>query len=347
METRASKHVSDAETPPPASSATEDQSQNTPGPFSSPKKEDLSPLIKSEFPQLSLSAEEFSIVMAMRSSPTTENTFVPSLASLLHDLGTPPKVYSEKLEAPTPPNSNPPTADTAILLHTSATKTPTITARETRCFDLQKLEKEKFTLSSTLNKPRFEQLDRILKGNELYTMAIEERTRPRHTTSNPAGYSPIIYDPNGIDVILADDITNYRHDLERLGSCIYAAFDKSLYHQSQGFITNDPIMMYRDLRTYFYGRDNNGINAARNALAKFHITPSFSLKADITLFEEVLKNVEYASGEIITENIRLSIVDEKFGLDMRQGVRERLTHWAHSSPTQQRWMRLRILPTHQ
>ena len=104
------------------------------------------------------------------------------------------------------------------------------------------------------------------------------------------------------------------------------AFDKALYHQSQGFPTQDPVLMYRDLKDYFYGRDNNGINAARAALTRYKINPTVSLKADITIFEETLKNVEYAANEIITENIRLSILDEKFCHDTRLGVRERLTH---------------------
>ena len=104
------------------------------------------------------------------------------------------------------------------------------------------------------------------------------------------------------------------------------AFDKALYHQSQGFPTQDPVLMYRDLKDYFYGRDNNGINAARAALTRYKINPTVSLKADITIFEETLKNVEYAANEIITENIRLSFLDEKFCHDTRLGVRERLTH---------------------
>ena len=86
METRASKHASDAETPPPALSLSEHQTQKSSGPFSSPKFEVSTPPIKSEFPQLMLSAEELSVVISMRSPPTTEPTSVPSLPSILQDL---------------------------------------------------------------------------------------------------------------------------------------------------------------------------------------------------------------------------------------------------------------------
>ena len=107
---------------------------------------------------------------------------------------------------------------------------------------------------------------------------------------------------------------------------MHAAFDKALYHQSQGFLTEDPVLMYKDLKAYFYGRDNNGIRAARLALDKFHIDARNSLKADITLFEEAITNLEYASDDIIPETIRLSYLDEKFSQDLRLGVKERLIH---------------------
>ena len=120
METRASKQASDAETPLPALSPSENLFQKSFGPFSSTKIEVSTPPIKSEFPQLMLSAEEFSVVMAMRSPSTSEPTSVPSLPSNPQDLKTLSKVSFEKLEAPTPPNSNPPTAATA----TSTLSTP-------------------------------------------------------------------------------------------------------------------------------------------------------------------------------------------------------------------------------
>ena len=203
-----------------------------------------------------------------------------------------------------------------------------ITKIETKTFDLKTLVKDKFTMSSGLNKPRFEQLDRILRSNHLYTLATKTRQHPISTVSNPSGYTEESYAKEGDLYVItpADNIPNYVHDLDRLESVMYTAFDKALYHQSQGFIQHDPIMMYTDLRAYFYGRDNNGINAARAALARFKINPTISLKADITLFEEAITNLEYASSETITENIRLSIIDEKFNMDTRIGVRERLTH---------------------
>ena len=157
-------------------------------------------------------------------------------------------------------------------------------------------------------------------------MATNVRVRPRHTATNESGYLPRVYHGDGISFTEADDVENYAHDLNRLTMCMHAAVDKALHHQSQGFIDKDPIMMYTDLRNYFYGRDNNGINAARAALTRYRINPTLSLKADITIFEETLQNVEYAANEIITENIRLSILDEKFFLDTRLRLRERLTH---------------------
>ena len=335
METRASKHASDAETPPPALSPSEDQSQKPSGPFSSPKKEVSAPPIKSEFSPLLLSAEELSVVMAMRSPPTTENTSVPSLASLLPDLGTPSKVCFEKLDAPTPPYSNPPTAVTAISTPSTSTTGLHAVKLFTPKYDLSDLAKNPFTLSSTLNKPRWEKLIRVLKSNGLYTLALNERVPPHPTLTNTRGYTPETFGLHGPPYahVPADDVPTYVHDTFRLQAIMHAAFDKALYHQSQGFLTDDPVLMYKDLRDYFYGRDNSGIKFARLHLEKYRINPANSLKADITLFEEAITNLEYASGETITENIRLSYVDEKFGQDLRLGVRERLTHCQCNSYT--------------
>ena len=68
---------------------------------------------------------------------------------------------------------------------------------ETKTFDLKTLVKDKFTMSSGLNKPRFEQLDRILRSNHLYTLATKTRTHPISTVSNPSGYTDESYAKEG------------------------------------------------------------------------------------------------------------------------------------------------------
>ena len=273
-----------------------------------------------------LSAEEISVVMAMRSPPTTEPTSIPSLPSLSQDLRTPSKETFDKLELP--PNFPPPTAATAPSTPSTPKTEKKAIQKQTGKWDLHDLAKNQFTLSSTLNKPRWEKLDRILKMNSLFTLAINETVSPTPTEANKNGFTDEIISLLGppYDHMPADDVPNFLHDIRRLEQIMYAAFDKASYHQSQGFLTQDPVLMFRDLKDYFYGRDNNGINAARAALTRYKINPTISLKADITIVEETLKTVEYAANEIITENIRLSILDEKFCHDTRLGVRERLTH---------------------
>ena len=110
-------------------------------------------------------------------------------------------------------------------------KDKAISKIETRDFDLQTLVEDKFTLSSSLNKPRFEQLERILKSNGLYSLAINARARPVATVSNKAGYSEESYALEGHSYVIipADNIRNYAHDLDRLSSIILIAFDKTLY----------------------------------------------------------------------------------------------------------------------
>ena len=253
----------------------------------------LSPIeqrIKSEFLELELTAEERAIILAMRIPPPT--------------IGTPP------------------------LVKVPNTKEKTVVKTETKPFDLKMLLKDKFTMSSTLNKARFEQLDRILRSNGLYTLASKTRSSPCSTADNLSGYTEQSYvqDGNTFIVTSADSIPNFVHDTDRLETIMHIAFDKALFHQSEGFITHDPVRMYTDLRKYFHGQDNHGIQAARVSLSKFKVNPSLSLRADITLFEECMTNLEYASGETMTENIALSVFDEKFQQDNRFGVRERLTY---------------------
>lgn len=162
-------------------------------------------------------------------------------------------------------------------LANQVTKDKTIIKTETKPFDLKTLLKDKFTMTSVGNKQRFEELDRILRSNGLYTMATKTRKIPFFDAIiNPTGYiqqtAEIINDR--LIITPADSVSNYAHDLDRLETVMHVAFDKALYHQSQGFIDHDPIKMYTDLRVYFHGQDNHGINAARAALSKYRINTS-------------------------------------------------------------------------
>ena len=292
------------------------------------KIEDSKTPSKLDISQPLLSLEEIAVVMAMRSTPSKGQSSLPSSSNAFEDFQQPLQVSFAKLDAPLPPNSFPPTAATAPSTPSTLKTEKKALQKQTGKWDLHDLAKNQFTLASTLNKPRWEKLDRILKMNSLYTLAVNERVSPTPTETNRNGFTDEIISLIGppYDHTPADDVPNFIHDIRRLQQVMYAAFDKALYHQSQGFLNEDPVLMYKDLKNYFYGRDNNGINAARAALTRYKINPAISLKADITLFEETLTNVEYAADEIITENIRLSILDEKFCLDTRLGVRERLTH---------------------
>jgi hypothetical protein len=214
-------------------------------------------------------------------------------------------------------------------LSAQITKARTLLKTETKTFDLKTLVKDKFTLTSVNNKQRFEELNRILRSNGLYPLATKTRTIPIFdAVLNPTGYTEETAEiiDNRLVITPADSVSHYAHDLDRLETIMHTAFDKALYHQSQGFIDHDPVQMYSDLRTYFHGQDSHGINAARAALSKFRINTATSLRADIALFEEAIKNQEYATQEQITERLKCSIIDEKFSLDTRIGVRERLTY---------------------
>jgi Zinc finger C-x8-C-x5-C-x3-H type (and similar) len=249
-----------------------------------------SPRIKSEKQTLELSDEEIEVIMAKRAGLSEALLTLP--VSSLED------------------------------------RRATLPRKETKPFDLKTLDKDKFTMTTILNKQRFEKFDRLLRANDLYTMATGKRLPPVPSASNVYGYSNIVVNhSNGkFTQTPADNVANYEYDLTRLETMIYTAFDKALYHQSQGFIDHDPVRMYGDLYMYFYSQDSHGIKAARVALDRYKINPAISLRADLTLFEEVIRNVEFAAEGVILDKIKLSIIDEKYNLDTRIGVRERLVH---------------------
>ena len=152
----------------------------------------------------------------------------------------------------------PPTIGTPQPLIVQNTKEKTVSKTETKPFDLKMLLKDKFTMSSTLNKARFEQLDRILRSNGLYTLAMKTRSIPTSTAENLSWYAEQTYVQDGSTFIVtsADSIPNFVHDTDRLETIMHTSFEKALFHQSEGFITHDPVRMYTDLRKYFHGQDN-------------------------------------------------------------------------------------------
>ena len=182
METRASKTASD-------SSPTQNPPQNVQGPFTTVKLEPTSDISNPEIRLLHLSDEELSVVMAMRSPPSASNTTTPSCSKINEDFQKPLQVSFPKMEHLTPPYPNPPTAVTASSTSTT-TKTEKYAPKHlTPKWDLSDLARNQFTLSSTLNKPRWDRLNRILKSNGLYTLAINERVPPRPTLDNITGYT--------------------------------------------------------------------------------------------------------------------------------------------------------------
>jgi hypothetical protein len=199
--------------------------------------------IKTEFTTMELSSAEIAEILAKRAGPSDLDT--PRQESSLED------------------------------------KRATLPRKETKPFDLKTLDKDEFSMTSVLNKQRFEKFDRLLRANDLHTMATGKRRPPISTASNVYGYSKITvhHEDGKFTQIPADNIANYEYDLTRLETMIYTAFDKALHHQSQGFIDHDPVRMYADLHAYFHGQDSHGIKAARIALDKFKINPMISLRA--------------------------------------------------------------------
>ena len=180
-----------------------------------------------------------------------------------------------------------------------------------------------------MNKPHFKKLDRVLKSNGLYTLATNEQVPPWPTPQNPTGYSDAIYGLVGppYDIAHADDVPTYVYDMLRLGTVFRCM------QLSTKLSTISPKAILLKIRSSCT-RISAHTSMDKTTMASTPpVMPYPSIEStqpyhstQISLFEEMLTNLEYASAEIITENIRLSILDEKFSLDTHQGVRERLTH---------------------
>ena len=202
----------------------------------------------------------------------------------------------------------------------------------TNVFDLKVLAREKFTLTSTGNRARFNTLDMVLRTNGLASMVDRDRTIPLPTANNPFGIiPPHCTTINGEYVVLsADSIAKYQHDLLRLEVLMNTAFDKTLHHHRIGFKTTKtqkprPILVYEEMKRYFYGQDNQGIQAARDALTNYKTNPSHSIRADLVLFTDAILNLEYASSSTLDESICLSYLYDFFKADRRFGVKESLS----------------------
>ena len=109
---------------------------------------------------------------------------------------------------------------------------------------------------------------------------------------------------------------------------MHAVFDKSLHHHSAGFKTSKtqkarPILIYEDMKRY--GQDNQGIQAATDALNNYKTNPAHSIRADLVLFTDAIVNLEYASSSTLDDSICLSYLYDFFKADRRFGVKESLS----------------------
>lgn len=109
-----------------------------------------------------------------------------------------------------------------------------------------------------------------------------------------------------------------------------AAFDKTLHHHSVGFKTTETqkprhTLIYEDMKRYFYGQDNQGIQAARDGLTNYKTNSAHSVRADLVLFTDAIMNLEYASSSTLDESICLSYLYDFFKADRRFGVKESLS----------------------
>ena len=157
-------------------------------------------------------------------------------------------------------------------------------------------------------------------------MVDRDRTMPLLSDDDPLWYVPLrgAYIYGEYTTFSEDSIVKYAHDLLQLEVIMHAVFDKSLHHHSAGFKTSKtqkarPILIYEDLTRYFYGQDNQGIQAARDALNNYKTNPAHSIRADLVLFTDAIVNLEYALSSTLDDSICLFYLYDFFKADRRFG----------------------------
>lgn len=105
----------------------------------------------------------------------------------------------------------------------------------------------------------FKQLEMILNMNGLLTLLNGARIRPVETAMSPTGHIPgtTVYLNKLEYKLAADDSHKYSYDYDRCYPLLFHAFHSSVYYISQvGFLNQNPITVYRDMKGYGLKRNN-------------------------------------------------------------------------------------------
>ena len=157
---------------------------------------------------------------------------------------------------------------------------------ENNIYDLRRVAQDKFTSTTKKNKDRFDRLDRVLEHNGLYTMARKTRTCPKFTDSNPTGqtFETMVQLGDVVTITKADNFRLWSHDMTRLLHFLDQSFDNDIRHHTNGFTMKNGIKAYNDLREYYFGQNNQGVQRLSNSSPGQRLLPSLKTLSDSKSF---------------------------------------------------------------
>ena len=169
----------------------------------------------------------------------------------------------------------------------------------------------------------FKQLEEILLMNRLLSLLNGARLQPMETPSNPTGYSPAqtIYIDNMPFKLQADDAQKYDYDHGRCFPYLFHAFDRSVYYLSQvGFHTQDPILVYTDMKSYFNGHAGKDISRINRQITDFKVDPNVSIQQDVVRLDDLFRELDFTMSGVMHEELKLATFMTLFQFDKRPAV---------------------------
>ena len=153
-----------------------------------------------------------------------------------------------------------------------------------------------------MNMVSLTQVEKILLMNRLLSLLNGARLQPIETPTNPTGYSPAqtIYIDNIPFKLQAEDAQKYDYDHERCFPYLFHAFDRSVYYLSQvSFHTQDPILVYTDMKSYFNGHAGKDISRINRQITDFKVDPNVSIQQDVVRLDDLFRELDFTMSGVV------------------------------------------------
>ena len=174
------------------------------------------------------------------------------------------------------------------------------------------------------NYKRKELILKVLRTEDLLTMATKKRQRPRCSDANPSGYSArkMITDEEGDHVISDHDQFLFAHDFARLYVAVNFATSESLqflFPEATSF--GKGVALWDNIVAKIFGTTYKDALDAVDKLQRWSLYPSKHLQHDLHHLMLLVKRANETSKSILSETSVLSIMYDAISKDPREELR--------------------------